>query len=213
MARIHDRNAENLGAEIQNLFSNCDETETALANPDMHHSGGLRQRDRLVGLADLCARKYAGDMVEIGAHVGETSVRLAEVAVRHKRRLIVIDPWLSGSQDCEGDEYEMFLERIQPYQQSVDIWRASSMEPDILRRLRLRPLCFGFVDGWHIMKACYSDIMACGHTAGVISVDDSRYNLDLQFISRVAAKKLGRLFVQDPYQRECHLIPDSLLQK
>ena len=113
---------------------------------NMYTFGGSLQRQRLENFARWSASRHPGDLVEIGAYRGETSRRLAQVAAETGRRLIVIDPWMTGGQDCDGTEYQQFLDNIAPYQQHVDVWRKSSQEPDVISEIKKRPLCFAFVD-------------------------------------------------------------------
>lgn len=178
--------------------ANCD---------NMYLFGGSLQRRRIENFARWSAARYPGDFVEIGAYRGETSRRLAQAAGETGRRLIVIDPWMSGSQDCEGSEYQQFLDNITPYKEHVDVWRDSSQDPQVIARLKERQLCFAFVDGLHTLKGAFSDTMAVGHAKGIIAADDVRYNHDLAFAHNHAAALLGRPSVIDPDMREAYILP------
>jgi predicted O-methyltransferase YrrM len=174
---------------------------------NMYLYGGSLQRQRIENIARWSAAHYAGDFVEIGALAGETSRILAKAAAETGRRLIVIDPWMTGSQDCQGSEYEQFLANIAPWREHVDVWRESSVNAEIIAKLKARPLCFAFVDGWHVLHACFSDLMAAGHAAGIIATDDVRYNHDLAFAHQHAGSLLGRDVIIDPDMREAYLLP------
>ena len=200
-----------LAPEIAEVFSRNDES-TLGGSPNMYELGGTLQRQRLVGVAEFCASRFPGDLVEIGAYRGETTRLLAAVARKHQRRLIVIDPWISGSQDCVSDEHQAFLKNTAEVQDVLDVWRESSVDRAVVARLATRPLCFAFVDGWHVLHACLSDILAAGHAKGVIAIDDTRYNHDLLFTTRHGAKKLSRRAVlQDGWQRESYIFSDGCL--
>lgn len=68
------------------------------------------------------------------------------------------------------------------------------------------------MDGWHVLHACLSDILAAGHAKGIIATDDTRYNHDLIFAVRRGAKLLGHQAVlQDPFQRESYIFTDACL--
>ena len=174
---------------------------------NMYLFGGSLQRQRLENFARWSAAHYPGDFVEIGAQFGETSRILAKAAAETGRRLIVIDPWTTGAQDCEGTEYAQFQANIAPWREHVDVWRESSVNKEIIAKLKTRPLCFAFVDGWHVLYACFSDLMAVGHTAGIIATDDVRYNHDLAFAHQHAASLLGREVIIDPDMREAYILP------
>lgn len=174
---------------------------------NMYLFGGSLQRERLDNFARWSAAHYPGDFVEIGAFRGETSKLLARAAADTGRRLIVIDPWMTGSQDCDGTEHEQFLANIAPWRDNVDVWRESSLNADIIAKLKPRPLCFAFVDGLHTLSACFSDLMAVGHAKGIIATDDVRYNQDLAFAHQHAARLLGREPIIDPDMREAYILP------
>ncbi|MFN7562062.1 MAG: class I SAM-dependent methyltransferase [Prosthecobacter sp.] len=194
---------------LEPLFLLPDERRHNATCENMYIFGGSLQRQRLDNFARWSAARYPGDFVEIGAFKGETSKLLAKAAAETGRRLIVIDPWMTGTMDCDGTEHEQFLANIAPWKEHVDVWRESSLAPGIIARLKERPLCFAFVDGLHTLKACFSDIMAAGHAQGIIATDDVRYNQDLAFVHCHAARLLGREAVIDPDMREAYILPRS----
>lgn len=196
-----------LPESLEPLFLLPDERRHNATCENMYIFGGSLQRQRVENFARWSAAHYSGDFVEIGAFKGETSKLLAKAAAETGRRLIVIDPWMTGTMDCDGTEHEQFLANIAPWKEHVDVWRESSLSPEIIARLKERPLCFAFVDGLHTLKACFSDIMAAGHAKGIIATDDVRYNQDLAFAHCHAAKLLGREAIIDPDMREAHILP------
>jgi len=133
--------------------------------------GAFMQRDRVERVATLCAQKHPGDLIEIGAYVGLTTIRLAYVAWVHGRRVIAVDPWEPGTQNCAGHEYEEFLQNTARLKSHVDVLRFSSLDAAVREEVRRRPLCFAFVDGLHAYEACAHDIETVNHAA-VIAVDD-----------------------------------------
>jgi hypothetical protein len=101
-----------LQPEILDVFA-CNDESAISGDLSMYEIGGRLQRERLAGIADFCASRFSGDLVEIGAYRGETTRLLGQVARKHSRRLVVIDPWVLGSQDCSSDEYETFLKNTE----------------------------------------------------------------------------------------------------
>ena len=199
-----------LPKDIESLYLLEDERRHNANCENMYHFGGSLQRKRIENFARWSAANYPGDFVEIGAFCGETSRQLARTATELGRRLIVIDPWMTGGQDCEGTEYQKFLTNIAPWKESVDIWRESSQDVAIIEKLKARPLCFAFVDGLHTLKGAFSDTMAVGHTKGIIAADDVRYNHDLAFAHNHAAALLRRKSIIDPDLREAYLLPSEV---
>lgn len=192
---------------LEALFVLNEERQHNAGCTNMYLIGGSQQRRRLENFARWSASLYPGDFVEIGAYRGETSRLLAQAAAETGRRLIVIDPWMTGSQDCSGTEHQEFLANIAQWKKHVDVWRESSQDQQVISRLKERQLCFAFVDGLHTLKGAFSDTMAVGHAKGIIAADDVRYNRDLAFAHNHAAALLGRRSVIDPDLREAYILP------
>jgi hypothetical protein len=138
--------------------------------------GSLRERDRLALVAELSLQRYKGNLLEIGAFLGETTVRLAALADQYGRRMVVVDPWQPGTQNCEGPEFDIFLQNTRDYRHVIDIVRASSLEPQTIQEIGRMDLAFSYVDGLHTYEATLSDVLAVGATRGMIAVDDVRWH-------------------------------------
>lgn len=133
-------------------------------------AGAEYLRERLATVARLAA-EHEGDLVEIGSFLGETSVLLAAIAKEKGKKLLCVDPYQTGTQDCGGSEYEIFLDHIQPFGDTVEHVRLSSQDERAIARLKDTPLCFALVDGLHTYNAAYTDMLTVRH-ARVVAVDD-----------------------------------------
>lgn len=140
--------------------------------------GGMYLHQRVPSIATVCARDWGGDLLEIGCLRGGMTVKLAEIARKYGRRVIAVDPWEIGTQNCVGGEYEDFLNTIKPYKDIVDIVRLSSSDPEAIEYIRSRDLCFSYVDGLHSYEACYLDTQTCLHSK-CIAVDDTGWAPEL----------------------------------
>ena len=135
--------------------------------------GGTGLESRLIPVARYCAERFLGDLVEIGCQFGDTTVKLAGIARVYDKRVVAVDPWEKGTQNCRtGREYDEFLRKTHRFEDIVDVVRLSSFSPGAVEYVRGRDLCFAYVDGLHTYDACLSDIQATAHCAGVIAVDD-----------------------------------------
>ena len=198
---------EGMPKDFQELLQTHDETaQNATCNNKFLYGGHL-QGQRVAAMADYCLSRYPGDIVEIGCYTGKTTVLLAQVARKYGRRVVGIDPWIPGTQDCDGVEFEEFQTRIAPHKEIIDVWKSSSLEAEVIKRLRGREIGFAFVDGWHVYHACLSDFHAVGHTRGAIACDDVRYNREVCLALRMVAKQLGRPAVHLPKFREGLILP------
>lgn len=146
-----------------------------VARESVQSAGSTYLRERLTIIAERACRDFPGDLVEIGCLNGSTTVRLAEVAKEHGRKVIAIDPYKEGTQNCTGAELPRFLDAIAPYKDVVEFLRSDSRSPFVYNYLVGRQLAMAFVDGLHEYQACLSDIHFVHHAA-LIVVDDWTWN-------------------------------------
>ncbi|NEP77121.1 MAG: hypothetical protein F6K39_02405 [Okeania sp. SIO3B3] len=172
-----------------------------------HLKGSIHQRKRIAQVAEYCIKGWPGDLIEIGCFLGETSKLLAEVAHKYNRRLIALDPWELGTQNCQGGEYETFLKNIEPYKDVVDIIRLSSLDGKAIALVKNRELCFAFVDGLHTYDACLKDIETVAHCQGIIAVDDVLWCADVERAFQKGAEIIQRSKLHLPLCREGYLVP------
>lgn len=152
---------------------------TANAESGSTPQSAVKQPRRLFAVAHLCASLFDGDLVEIGAFKGDTTVQLLQVAEEYDRRVLVVDPWETGTQDCYGPEHGIFLKATAPWADRLDVVRLSSQDPEAIAAIYERELCFAYVDGLHQYEPCLTDIRSVGHCRGVIAVDDIRWSSDV----------------------------------
>ena len=213
LAVVHTSDSEKCDPELARIIAGTVSAELVSFNgPSPYYFGGTKQRERIRAVAELNLQRYEGDLIEIGAYKGETTRHLCEVARKYSRRVMVVDPWLTGSQDCDGGEFETFLQNVDPYLDLVDVVRASSVDRRVIAQIRNRKLAFSFVDGHHSYEACLSDISAVQHTLGMIAVDDLIVDEEIWWGDAVSlafrrgATRIRRTAVRDPWIREGYLL-------
>jgi len=168
--------------------------------------GGKFQRDRIISVAEYCIQHWEGNIVEIGCFVGATTSRLAQLAQQHGRRVIAVDPWESGTQQCVNDTYTEFLKNTEPYRDIIDVIRLPSQDPKAKDLMAQESLCFALVDGLHTHAGCLSDILSTGHCQGIIAVDD----LTTDYIQRafdMGVEQLKRPAIIHAKCREGYILP------
>ena len=192
--------------------------------------GASQQRTRLSKVAEYCAEQFEGDFAEIGAFKGETTAMLGQIAEKFGRRVVVVDPWEIGTQNCDGEEYEAFKANTAPISHVIDVLRLSSLSEEVKQELAQRQLSFAWVDGLHTYDACLSDILAVSHCRGIVAVDDlgvmfvreepigdslidlssrnNRYDEALRSAFRRAAFLTNRKPIHHPFCREGYLLPN-----
>lgn len=164
-------------------------------------AGAEYQAERIQTAATF-AMLCPGDLVEIGALLGDTTVVLAPIARKYGRKVLVIDPYETGSQDCGGEEYEFWLERTEPYRDVIEHWRLPSQNPEAVRQLKNRKIAFAFVDGLHSYEGALSDLHAVAH-ASIIAVDDMNMATCRLAFDEFRA---GKLTITPPYLREWYIL-------
>jgi hypothetical protein len=172
--------------------------------------GGEQQRDRLEKVAGWCAASFPGDLVEIGCYTGGTTVRLAKIAQRHGRRVLAVDPWTTGVQECQAGDYERFLKNVEPYWDVVDVLRLPSQHEQARAEMKNRALCFAFVDGLHTGPAALGDILSVAH-ASVIAVDDMLYHTEIRSAFMHSAQQMSKTPAHLILCREGYLFSDDAL--
>jgi len=171
--------------------------------------GSLQRFGRGKAVAEFCAERWEGDIVEIGAYRGQLSVLLAQVAQKYGRRFIAIDPWIPGTQDCKGTEYQEFTDRIESYLDWIVVLRKKSQDPEVIEFLRELEMCYAYVDGEHTYGAVLSGIKAVRSCAGIIAVDDVAWREDIHRGYQVGARLIGREEWRWRKCREAYLSPPS----
>ena len=169
-------------------------------DPPSHPQQSKNFRARIAAAARWAAKRSGGDLLEIGAYKGQTTVVLARLAQAWDRRVLVVDPWKPGAQNCRGHEYAEFLKRTERFG-NIDVVRLDSRSEEAKRRIGERKLCFALVDGLHRYEAAKSDIEACSH-AFLIAVDDTNWSDGVQRAYEEASGRKVRCA-----GRESYLIP------
>lgn len=213
LAHVFTSDSKKCDPELSGILAATSSSELlSFSGPSPYYYGGTEQRERIRAVAELNVQRHEGDLIEIGAFKGETTRYLCAVAQRYSRRVIVVDPWKTGTQDCDGGEFETFLQNVEPYLDLVDVIRASSVEPAVISEIATRKLAFAFVDGHHSYEACLSDICAVRHTLGMIAVDDLIVHPEIwwgdgvSLAFRRGATRTGRIAIRDPWIREGYLL-------
>ena len=164
------------------VFREAEGDSTNIGVP--HWVGKEFYRHRVAKTAEWAVENYDGDIIEIGAHLGETTVKLCEVAKKYNRKVIVIDPWdanINGIEEpaeyLSDDAYKIFLENTKDYHDILEIIKKSSFSDEALKKTKNREFCFALIDGCHTSKALINDLTLVKNCNGAIGIDDINYHL------------------------------------
>jgi len=133
----------------------------------------VQRRVRWVNAALLAVESGPGDLIEIGALAGDTTVLLCELAARYNRKMLVVDPWIAPAIDVAGWEHDVFMNKTKPWRESgtLNIIEKVSQNPKVISTLVRQDWAFALVDGSHKYKNVLCDIMSV-RNARVICCDD-----------------------------------------
>jgi|SRR5688572_8951978 len=117
--------------------------------------------------------KVEGDILEIGAHRGDSTRMFCEIAEKFGRKVYVIDPW-DGRQEGSNEVYGEFLANT-AHCKNLIVHRMGSEKPEAFEAVKSIKLAFLFIDGLHGYDAVSLDFTRFRQLLSdkaVICVDD-----------------------------------------
>lgn len=167
--------------------------------------GATWQRARLHLMAELSCN-WPGDLLEIGCLNGVTTEILQRVALKNNRRVIAVDPFEPGAQECQESTFDIFKKKTAPLKDVLDFIRLKSQDREAIDYIKSRDICFAYVDGLHTPWALRIDLQTVNHCAGAIAVDDLLWSAKVRAEFYMAAARLSRDIFHPPHCREGYLI-------
>ena len=136
----------------------------------------MRNMDEV--LRDILS-KQIGNIIEIGAGIGETTKLLLYTAKEYGVKVVVIDPHELGWDEMPESygrpyPYQQFIENTNEYKDfMIHIREASQNEGMTEKLMQFKPIVFSFVDGLQYKDAVLSDLnMMKKLDCSCICVDD-----------------------------------------
>lgn len=99
--------------------------------------------------------KTEGDILEIGAHRGDSTRMFCEIAEKFGRKVYVIDPW-DGRQEGDAGVYGEFVTNTADCKNLI-VHRMGSEVPEAFEAVKHIKIAFLFIDGMHSYDAVVSD--------------------------------------------------------
>ena len=142
---------------------------------------------RISIVADYVINQKKGNLLEIGAGYGNTTLQLLKLSKKYNTKTIVIDPFESGwsymSKGYGGYPFDIFKETIVDYQEYCIIHKENSQDPNILNIIETidtKNICFAFVDGAQSQQEVLFDLNNMKKlNIDVIAVDDMNRGVDV----------------------------------
>jgi len=165
---------------------------------------------RMPEIVDMALAGASGDILEIGAHQGLTTVELCRVGKKYDRHVYVIDPW-DGRQEGNGKVMENFNDNTR-HHSNLTVHKVGSEALGPMRQFIDDKTRFAFVliDGLHTYGAVQNDIekyAALLTDNSILCIDDWRgpYGFSAK-IREAAADHLDESFT-------CLEAPDSFIEQ
>ena len=157
--------------EIELLY----QEDSNLPNPKF---GAGYRRERIRDLLPYVFESYEGDVLEIGCHVGKTTIFLCEQARKFNRKVFCIDPYC-GEQEGDENVFREFKKNTEQYADVLNFYRISSQSDKAKKVLKDNKFCFVLIDGLHTVDGCRKDIELCKGIP-VQAVDDLTWGKGLK---------------------------------
>ena len=121
--------------------------------------------------------KHPGNIVEIGAGLGETTKHLLKLAHKYDRKVIVIDPFEHGWNEMAesyGKPYplEGFHQNVKEHKDRLVIHQINSLSCEAEIVCENENIAFAFIDGLQYKGAVLNDLYIA-YGAYVICIDDA----------------------------------------
>jgi hypothetical protein len=133
----------------------------------------LDRRMRWVAVMRAAVEAGQGDILEIGALAGDSTVMFCVIAEEFGRHVTVIDPWLAPTHDVAGWEKAEFEKRTKKWREMglLYVLESVSQEAYVVRKIEAGQWAFALVDGSHKHGNVLQDIWSV-KDARVICCDD-----------------------------------------
>jgi hypothetical protein len=168
--------------------------------------GGEQVTERLLHVADWCARTWPGDLVHITCQVSPISRALGAAARVHGRRLAVLLPWVEDDEPlprpCRDDNHEKSVGHLAPYLDIADVMigRSSFVAPE--------QVCLAVVNSFQECTTYLHDIKLVSY-ANLIGVVGSVWQESVMRALLVAGYEHHRGGLQHPLCNEGYLLPPA----
>lgn len=176
---------------------------------DISLGAGVCRSNRFEAYVPRILEKVQGDILEIGAHSGKSTLIFLKAAKEYGRRVYVVDPW-NGPQEGNEQVYRQFLKNTSEFKDYLHVLRKSSSSDAARKLISSLTLAFTFVDGFHEYHQVRNDLDISKHSE-VICVDDVRgaYKFCERVMKAVEDPMEGLIHLKSPDEyQETYLIRD-----
>lgn len=160
--------------------------------------GITNQLKRISCVADYCLGGWTGDMIQVGRVPQEITKRLAEVAMRYQRQMIIIN--IDEDSICDD------LINTEPYKDHIKIVAESYFIDGKIKETTENMFCLFLIGSLNSYDTCLKFINAFATSSGIIIVDNILGNSELERAFQTGAKLSSRSQIQFPICKEGYLL-------
>ncbi|NER01403.1 MAG: glycosyltransferase [Okeania sp. SIO3C4] len=143
--------------------------------------GSIYQNERICLVAQYCIQGWNGDLIQLGFSGIEVTKKLAELAKKSNRRLVIVLLAEAETKEVSSNLEETLLKEIEPYTDVVSIIKSGSLTDETIELIKNQEFCFAFIEGLETYDTCLTAIKTFTGCSGIIAVDNV---LESQEISR-----------------------------
>lgn len=158
-----------------------------------------KQNQRIASVAEYCARGWGGDLIEISARLGETTEKLAAVALKYNRRLISVVLQSDTKNQNKRQGQELVRETIQEYQDIIDFIQLSEGNKITKDFLKGRKLCFTLLTSLGSYELGLEKIKAASNFEGIIALQGKCLNDSILADNFTSQSKLCLPLIEEIY--------------
>jgi len=141
------------------------------------------------------ACSFDGDLAEIGAGEGNTTLILLNLAERFGKKVLVVDPFEEGWHEMpesygKGYPKAKFDNSVEGKEAFLNLCKQNSLSAEAEAFLKV-PLCFVFVDGLQYKGAVLNDLRNVAH-ARIIVVDDFNRTGEISQVPLAVGEFMGQ---------------------
>lgn len=145
------------------------------------HAGPEGRVARFDHLVPQILSKYQGNIVEIGAGFGDSTLVFLKYARAFGRKVLVIDPWPPKGTAPAGYDvysYDTFCAVTEPYKEDLIVCRKPSSDPSVEQYVAdVAPIAFAFIDGLQYKENVLQDLdLIVKYSPSIVCVDDWERN-------------------------------------
>ena len=141
-----------------------------------HFWSGDVVRERHDFLLRNILKENPGDILEVGAHMGLSTIIYIKYAIEIETQVHVIDPW-DGRSNGTPQVFEEFMELTSRFidNGTLRLCRAGSETEEATKFAEGQKYSFIFLDGLHTKEAIKGDLVKfAGKCNGIVCIDDVR---------------------------------------